>query len=52
MGYDKYFGFDLQQRKTLMRLLEEVAAGDSSAIEDLQDQITALAGRVTDLENA
>lgn len=27
MGFDRFFGFDLDERKTLQRLLDEVAAG-------------------------
>lgn len=48
MGYDRYFGFDLQQRKTLMRLLEGL---DTEALQDLQDQYDSLEARVADLED-
>lgn len=48
MGFDRYFGFDLQQRKTLMRLLEGL---DADSLQDLQDQIDALVARVDDLED-
>lgn len=47
---DRFFGFDLIQRKTLARLLAEVSAGDTTVLEDLQDQIDALDVRVTELE--
>lgn len=47
MGYDRFFGFNLEQRKTLQRLLEEVAGVD---VQDLQDQIDALEARVDALD--
>ena len=49
MAFDRFFGFDLIQRKTLEKLLAEVGAGDTAA---LQDQIDALELRVEALENA
>ncbi len=49
MGYDRYFGFNLQQRQTLQRLLAELVA-DPEALQDLQDQIDALESRVETLE--
>lgn len=52
MAYDVFFGFDLIQRKTLEKLLAEVASGDSAALADLQQQIDALEGRVEVLEQA
>jgi len=51
MGYDRFFGFNLQQRKTLQVLLDEVASGDSETLTQLQEDLTALEGRVDDLEN-
>lgn len=39
-GYDKYFGFDLVQRKTLEKLLQE-----------LRDSVAYLEARVAALEN-
>lgn len=39
-GYDKYFGFDLVQRKTLEKLLQE-----------LRDSVADLEARVAALEN-
>lgn len=39
---DPYFGFDLQQRKTLINLLAEVSAGDTAAITALQTSVTNL----------
>lgn len=47
---DRFFGFDLIQRKTLAALLAEISGGDDSSIQDLQDQLDALDARVTDLE--
>lgn len=47
MAQEPYFGFDLQQRKTLMRLLEGLSP---EAVQDLQDQLDALEARVADLE--
>lgn len=59
MAYDKFFGFDLTQRKTLEKMFDELVAGDTTAIEALQDEVTALQGevgaldtRVTALEDA
>lgn len=51
MAYDKFFGFDLIQRKTLQKLLAE-AGTDPAALEALQDAIDDLADRVEALENA
>lgn len=52
MAYDKFFGFDLTQRKTLEKLLAELAGEDSTAIDDLSDQLDALTARVVVLEEA
>lgn len=49
MVYDRYFGFDLIQRKTLQKLLEEMGGVDVAA---LQAQIAALTARVAALEDA
>lgn len=41
-GYDEYFGFDLQQRKTLIKLLEGLTT-DATAIANLNAWATATA---------
>lgn len=50
MAYDVFFGFDLVQRKTLEKLLAEVAGSDSAALAALQQQIDDLEDRVEALE--
>ena len=42
MGFDKFFGFDTTQRKTLKKLIDEVAAGDTAAISALQTSVSNL----------
>ena len=49
MESPKYMGFNTTQINTLRRLLEEAVASED-ALQDLQDQIDALEGRVTALE--
>lgn len=50
MAYDVFFGFDLVQRKTLEKLLAEVAGADPAALEALQLQVADLEDRVEALE--
>lgn len=49
MESPKYMGFNTTQINTLRRLLAEAVASED-ALQDLQDQIDALEGRVTALE--
>lgn len=49
MGFDEYFGFDQVQRQTLKRLLDSIAAGDTSqatSISNLNAWATALATKL------
>lgn len=41
---DRFFGFDLIQRKTLARLLSEVAGGDVPAFSDLAGSVAGVDG--------
>lgn len=42
MGFDEYFGFDLEQRKTLKRLLDQIAAGDTGQAATIAAHTTAI----------
>lgn len=44
-GYDEYFGFDLVQRKTLAKLLEQFTT-DATAIANLNAWATATATKL------
>ena len=41
-GYDEYFGFDTTQRKTLKKLIDGAATGDTAAITALQTSVENL----------
>lgn len=50
MAFDKWFGFDLIQRKTLEKLLAGVAGVDPAALVALQEAVDDLTDRVEALE--
>ena len=50
MGFDKYFGFDEIQRRTLIKLLAEVVGADPAALAALQQDVADLTDRVDALE--
>lgn len=52
MAFDKYFGFDLTQRQTLKKLLEDVQAGaltpeEQQAVDDLVDNLDEILAAAT-----
>lgn len=51
-GYDRFFGFDLEQRKTLAKLLLEVQGADTATLAAIQAAIADLEDRIEILENA
>lgn len=50
MGYDKFFGFNEIQKRTLIKLLAEVAGADPAALTALQEDVADLTDRVEALE--
>jgi hypothetical protein len=42
MGFDRYFGFDTTQRKTLEKLLDEASGSDADTIAAIQTSISNL----------
>ena len=50
MGYDKFFGFNEIQKRTLIKLLAEVAGADPAALAALQEDVADLTDRVEALE--
>lgn len=51
MAFDRWFGFDLIQRKTLEKRLAEVAGADPAELAALQQAVADLEDRVEALEN-
>lgn len=51
-GYDRFFGFDLVQRRTLAKLLLEVQGAGTDTVAQLQEAIADLEDRVEAVENA
>lgn len=52
MAYDRYFGFDLIQRRTLAKLLAEVVGADPAALAALEQRVADLEDAVEALEGA
>ena len=53
MAFDRFFGFDLIQRQTLVKLFAQVGIildDADETVDNLQQQITDLEARVTALE--